>query len=174
MNILLGVTASVAIYKSCELTRLLIKKGHSVRVVLSKNAAAWISPVLFSALSEQKAYSGHEEADMPMAHIDLRNNIDLFLTAPATADLIARASIGRADELLTTLLLSYDGKKVLAPAMNPNMYKSPQVQKNIATLKNFGYYIIEPSEGESLCRETGEGRMAAVEEIVDYIEKQRN
>ncbi|MDH5719335.1 MAG: phosphopantothenoylcysteine decarboxylase [Spirochaetia bacterium] len=171
MNILLGVSASIAIYKSCDLTRLLTKKKHAVQVVMTKNAASWISPVLFSALSGKKAYCANEENDFSMAHIDIRNNIDLFLIAPATADVIARAAAGRADELLTALLLSYSGKKAIAPAMNPNMYKSPPVQKNLKTLKEFGYSILEPSKGESVCGESGEGKMMPIEEIVSAIEK---
>ncbi|MDH5717690.1 MAG: phosphopantothenoylcysteine decarboxylase [Spirochaetia bacterium] len=171
MNILLGVSASVAIYKACDLVRNLSKLGHNVCVVLTKEAAKLISPVLFSSLSGKKTYVNFEDAENGMAHIECRNNIDLFLIAPATADLLSRLACGRADDVLTAAFLSYEGKKWIAPSMNPNMFKNPATQKNLLTLKEYGCKILSSADGESVCGETGEGKMMSIEEIIAEVEK---
>lgn len=168
-KVLLGVTASIALYKACDLIRLFTKQGYQVQVILTKTAAEWISPLVFKALSGNDVIfpqSGHlQEEGLSMPHIDVRQDVDVFLIAPATADCIARAAIGRADDPLCAALLSFNGKKMFAPAMNPFMYAHAATQKNIQTLKDYGYEILTPSSGESVCGDQGEGKMMPVEEI---------
>ena len=145
MTILLGVSGSIALYRSCELVRCLIKNGYSVRVVMTRTAERWISPTLFGALSNEIVYTNRSYQSMP--HIDIRKDCDLFLIAPATAHLIAKAACGMADDILSTTLLSFSGEVWFAPAMNPGMYNHVIVQKNIFTLKKSGYKILEPISG---------------------------
>lgn len=170
MNILIGVSASVAMYRSLDLVRNLTKKGHSVKVTMTRTAEKWINPVLFSALSENAVFTESANAESAMPHIEVRENLDLYLIAPATADLIARAAVGRADDIVTATLLSFSGRRMIAPSMNPNMYRHQATQNNIAKLKDYGYDIISPMDGEAVCGDTGEGKMASIDQIIDTIE----
>lgn len=169
MTILVGISASIAIYKACDLVRELQKAGHLVRVVMTHTAEKWISPVIFHALSGNLVYSENNVGGA-MPHIEIRDNLDLFVVAPATADLIARAAIGRADDILTATLLSFPGKKMIAPAMNPFMYEHKATQKNIATLREYGYEILDPASGEVVCGDEGNGKMMSVQEILNHID----
>lgn len=169
MKIILGVSASIAIYKSCELTRLLVKEGHEVHVIMTPTAAKWISPLVFSALSENKVYTDGSDEEEPLAHIELSRGADLYLVAPATANIIARAAIGDASGFLTTTLLGSDCEKWVAPSMNPKMYSHPAVQRNLKILEEYRYKILSPDSGAALCGDSGEGRMMAVEEIFKRV-----
>lgn len=164
MTIILGVSASVAIYKACDIVRELTKAGHTVRVAMTRTAVGWINPVLFEALSGQKVIT--DDTASGMAHIDIRTGADLMLVAPATADLIARAAQGRADDIVTATLLAYDGPRYIAPAMNPYMYAHPATQANLKTLKSFGYRILDSANGEAVCGDVGQGKMMAVAGII--------
>ena len=169
MKILLGVSASIAIYKSCEIVRLLKKNGINVTIIMTPTASGWISPVVFSALSENRVYVYDTDHNEAMAHINLRNDKDLFLIAPASANVISQAANGMSQTLLSTLLLSFPGPRWIAPAMNPVMYNHPAVQRNLLMLKDYHYRILSPDTGESLCGDTGEGKMAAVDYIVSQV-----
>ena len=169
MNILIGVSASIAIYKSCELVRMLKKEGHSVQVVMTQTAESWISPTIFAALSDNEVHTNHTYRSMP--HIDIRKGLDLFLIAPATANLIAKAAHGIANDILTTTLLSFTGEKWFAPAMNPGMYSHEIVQRNIAILREIGYSILEPVSGEAVCGDIGEGKMMKIEDIFELVQR---
>jgi phosphopantothenoylcysteine synthetase/decarboxylase len=176
MNIILGVSASVAIYKACDIVRELTKAGHAVRVAMTRTAVSWINPVLFEGLSGHEVYydaetSGHKRVSgsSGMAHIDIRNGADLMLIAPATADLIARAAVGRADDIVTATLLSYSGPRYIAPAMNPHMYAHPATQANLKTLQSYGYQILDSANGEAVCGDMGQGKMMAVADIIAAI-----
>ncbi len=169
-NILLGVSASIAIYRSCDLTRELTKLGYTVRVVMTRTAAQWIHPLIFEALSGQKVIT-EGSSDLSMPHIDLRSGIDLYLIVPATADIIARAAVGRADDIVTATLLSYPGPRWLAPAMNPYMYSHPATQKNLQILRGYGYRILDPVEGTAVCGDEGQGKMMAVTDIIRAIQE---
>ncbi len=171
MNILIGVSASVAIYKACDLVRELTKAGHSVRVVMTRTAQKWISPVLFSALSESITFTEDMNQESAMPHIDVRKDLDLFLIAPATANLISRAAHGAADDILAATLLSYHGPRWLAPAMNPYMFSHPATQKNLKTLEEYGYRILSPQNGEAVCGDIGEGKMMTIADIIKEVEK---
>lgn len=170
MTVLIGVTASVAMYRTCDIVRGLTKKGHDVRVAMTRTAEQWISPVLFSALSGNDVYSDNINEKSGMPHIDIRKDLDVYLVAPATADVIARAATGRADDIVTATLLSFNGPRVFAPSMNPYMYSHPATQKNMAELKKFGYLFIDPANGDAVCGDSGDGKMAPVEEIIDFID----
>jgi phosphopantothenoylcysteine synthetase/decarboxylase len=185
MNIILGVSASVAIYKACDIVRELTKAGHAVRVAMTRTAVSWINPVLFEGLSGHEVYydaetsgigpersrDGHKRVSgsSGMAHIDIRNGADLMLIAPATADLIARAAVGRADDIVTATLLSYSGPRYIAPAMNPHMYAHPATQANLKTLQSYGYQILDSANGEAVCGDMGQGKMMAVADIIAAI-----
>jgi len=167
MTIILGVSASVAIYKACDIVRELTKAGHTVRVAMTRTAVSWINPVLFEALSGNPVIT--DDTASGMAHIDIRNGADLMLVAPATADLIARAAVGRADDIVTATLLSYSGPRYIAPAMNPYMYAHPAVQANLKTLQSYGYRILDSANGEAVCGDVGQGKMMAVAEIIKAL-----
>lgn len=171
MTIILGVSASVALYKACDIVRELTKAGHTVRVAMTRTATAWINPVLFEALSAQKVIT--DDTASGMAHIEIRGGADLMLVAPATADLIARAAQGRADDIVTATLLAYDGPRYIAPAMNPFMYAHPATQANLKTLKSYGYHILDSANGEAVCGDVGQGKMMAVADIIAALSSRR-
>lgn len=167
MKIILGVSASVAIYKACDIVRDLTKAGHDVHVVMTRTAANWINPILFEALSENDVIT--DETATGMEHIKVREGANMMLIAPASADLIARAAQGRADDILAATLLAYDGPRYIAPAMNPNMYAHPATQANLNRLREFGYKILDSANGEAVCGDLGQGKMMAVAEILRAV-----
>lgn len=166
-KILLGVSSSIAIYKACDLVRELRKGGHEVKVVLSPFSERFISKLTFSALSGNKAYIDWE--DDPLLHINLPRWSDLFLIAPCSINTLSKIALGIGDNLLTTCALSHKGILMLAPAGNVEMYKNPALQENIKRLKERGVIIIEPEEGKLLCEEEGQGRLASLERILDWV-----
>lgn len=166
-KILLGVSSSIAIYKACDLIRELKREKHEVRVVLSPFSERFISRLTFTALSGNKAYVDWE--DDPLLHINLPRWSDVFLVAPCSINTLSKIALGIGDNLLTTCLLSHKGVLLLAPAGNVEMYKNPSVQENIERLKERGVIIIEPEEGKLLCEEEGQGRLASLERILDWV-----
>lgn len=170
MIIILGVSASVAVYKSCDVIRELTHRGHTVRVALTEKASQWIHPELFHALSAQPVYAPGWDYGSTMPHIAVRMDADLMAVVPASANLIARAAAGMADDPVTATLLSFTGPKLLAPSMNPGMLQNPATQRNLKMLSNDGFKVIEPQNGEAVCGETGYGKLATVEQIVSAIE----
>lgn len=172
-TILLAVSSSIAIYKSCELCRRLREKGAVVYVAMTENAQKLLSPLLFESLSGNPVITGmfdNSRYSQPLSHISLPHKIDLFLVAPATANLIAKSACGIADDWITTSLLSTTAPVLWAPAMNPQMYANPATQKNIHTLIERGHYFIGPFPGETACGEVGLGRMAEPEVIIEKME----
>ncbi|MEJ5338335.1 MAG: bifunctional phosphopantothenoylcysteine decarboxylase/phosphopantothenate--cysteine ligase CoaBC [Aquificaceae bacterium] len=167
-KILLGVSSSIAIYRACELVRELVKSGHQVRVVMSPFSERFISRLTFQALSGNRAYVDWE--DDPLLHINLPRWSDLFLVAPCSINTLSKIALGIGDNLLTTCALSHKGTLMLAPAGNVEMYKNPAVQENIKRLKDRGVIIIEPEEGKLLCEEEGQGRLASLERLLDWVE----
>jgi phosphopantothenoylcysteine decarboxylase/phosphopantothenate--cysteine ligase len=160
-NIVLGVSGGIAAYKSAELVRQLQELGARVRVVMTHGAREFITPLTLQALSGHPVHTEllDEEAEQGMGHIELARWADLLLIAPATADLIARLCQGRADDLLTTVALATAAPRLLAPAMNQQMWRDQATADNIATLEERGYGIIGPAEGVQACGDTGPGRM---------------
>lgn len=170
-KILLGVTGSIAAYKSAELIRLLKEAGAEVKVVMSEGANAFITPLTLQALSEnpvsQHLLDPHQEATM--SHITLARWADLILIAPATAHVIAKLAAGFADDLLTTLCLAAYAPIAVCPAMNTAMWTNPITQSNVHELVSKNIHMIGPSIGIQACGEVGEGRMSQPEEIINDL-----
>ena len=171
-SLVLGVTGSIAAYKSALLTRNLIKEGAEVQVVMSKAATHFITPLTLNTLTGKDVYTEmFADDNAGTRHIEL-GKADGILVAPATANLIARVASGIADDLLSAIILaSENGKVAFAPAMNVNMYNNPVTQKNISALKEIGYRFIEPEEGELACGDQGTGRLADLEVIVEEFHR---
>ncbi len=160
-NVLLGVSGGIAAYKSAELVRALQELGATVRVIMTHGAREFITPLTLQALSGHPVHTEllDERAEMGMGHIELARWADLLLIAPATADLIARLSIGRADDLLTTVALATAAPKLIAPAMNQQMWKDHATAANIQILAGRGVRIVGPAAGQQACGDVGPGRM---------------
>jgi len=173
-NILLGVCSSIAIYKSCELIRLLTKDSFSVKVVMTEAATKLISPLLFKELSRNPVYTDmFDLKEEDTKHISLSMWADVCVIAPVSANTISKIANGICDNLLTTLVCALKDKKIiLAPAMNENMWRNPIIQENVEKLKRFkNYIILGPEKGRLLCGVYGEGKMVDVEEIYKCIKK---
>ncbi|HAP66699.1 MAG TPA: bifunctional phosphopantothenoylcysteine decarboxylase/phosphopantothenate--cysteine ligase CoaBC [Nitrospinae bacterium] len=173
-TIILGVCGGIAAYKSAELIRLFKKDGAEVWVVMTKSAKEFVSPLTFETLSGNPVYSDmfldssilNIQSSISMPHIDLGKRCDLFIVAPATANIIGKFANGIADDLLSTLYLSVTSPVLIAPAMNNNMYANPVVQENIKKLKGFNINFVEPGFGELACGDKGEGRLADLDVIL--------
>ena len=170
-NVLLGVTGGIAAYKSAEIVRHLKKSGSSVRVVMTKSAEEFITPLTLQALSGNRVSSEllDAEAEAAMGHIELAKWADAILIAPATANTIARLSSGRGDDLLSTVTLAFDGPVSLAPAMNQAMWRDERTQENLDRLIQKGYEVCGPGSGEQACGDTGLGRMLEPLEILQIF-----
>ena len=171
LRVLLGVSGGIAAYKAAELTRRLRDAGAEVRVVLTENAARFVTPLTFQALSGQPVRSGlwDEAAEAAMGHIELARWAQRILIVPASADLIARLAHGFADDLLTTLCLASAAPVAIAPAMNQQMWAHPATQDNIATLGARGVVVLGPAAGSQACGEFGPGRLLEADTIVAEI-----
>ena len=171
LRVLLGVSGGIAAYKAAELTRRLRDAGAEVRVVLTENAARFVTPLTFQALSGQPVRSGlwDEAAEAAMGHIELARWAQRILIVPASADLIARLAHGFADDLLTTLCLASSAPVAIAPAMNQQMWAQPATQDNIATLGARGVVVLGPAAGSQACGEFGPGRLLEAETIIAEI-----
>jgi phosphopantothenoylcysteine decarboxylase/phosphopantothenate--cysteine ligase len=172
MNVLVGVTGGIAAYKSAHLVREFIKRDDDVRVVMTESAEEFITPMTLQALSENPVGSDLFDAgyESEIGHIDLARWADVVVVAPATADFIARAAAGMADDLLTTVLLATRAPVVVAPAMNTQMWYHPSVARNIETLESeYGWRVIQPDSGELACREIGPGRMPDPPDLVEEV-----
>ncbi len=169
MKILIGVTGGIAAYKSLELVRLFVKKQYEVQVVMTEGAKAFIQPLSFQALSGKPVRDGvfNTEQEAGMGHIELARWADLIIIAPASAETIAKLRMGRANDLLTTLLLATDKPIMVAPAMNCFMWSNQATVENIAILEQRGIIVLAPDSGEQACGEVGEGRMQEPQAIFD-------
>ncbi|WP_457635224.1 bifunctional phosphopantothenoylcysteine decarboxylase/phosphopantothenate--cysteine ligase CoaBC [Persephonella sp.] len=168
-NILLGVTGSIAAYKSCEIVRYLQKKGAKVRICLTPSAEEFVGRLTFRALTGEDVLSEWKDGKTGLEHIFWARWADAFVIAPATANTIAKITVGIADNFLNSVALAYGKPIVFAPAMNTVMYNSPQTQENIKKLKSWGHIFVEPLEGELACGEEGEGKLADVDDIITQI-----
>ena len=171
-RIILGVTGSIAAYKSADILRRLLEKGFKVSVVMTREAEYFITPTTLSALAGEKVYREMFERDddsWQMPHIRLAEEADALLVAPATAATIGKLACGIADNLLTCIALATKAKLLIAPAMNTEMYRNKIVQENCARLKVLGACFIGPIKGKLACGTTGEGHIADVETIVDAV-----
>lgn len=172
-RILLGVTGGIAAYKSAILLRLLRQQGADVRVVMTRNAVEFITPLTLQALSGKPVHMEllDLETESAMGHIELARWADLILVAPASANFIARFANGFAEDLLSTLCLAANSPIMMAPAMNQQMWLNPATQENVARLKTRGIVIIDPAEGDQACGENGPGRMLEPEAITPIVAK---
>jgi len=172
-EIVIGVSGGIAAYKTASLVSQLVQEGHGVSVVMTENAHQFIGPATLEALTGRPVATGmfRDERHPLGPHIDLAQQASLLCVAPATANVLAKAACGLADDLLSTLMLSFAGPILLAPAMNSDMWDKPAVQRNVATLRSDGLHIVDPVEGWLSCRKTGIGRMAEPEVIKAAIEK---
>lgn len=173
-NIIVGVTGSIAAYKSCELVRNFIKKEADVQVVMTKNASNFITPLTLQTLSGKRVATDafDLEWESKIGHIHLADSSDLIVVAPASASFIGKLANGITDNLLSTVIIASKAKVVICPAMNVNMYGNPLVAENIRKLENAGYKIVEPYEGDLACGWEGKGRLADIEDISIEIEKE--
>ena len=171
-RILLIVGGGIAAYKSLELVRRLKERGGSVRAILTKAGAEFVTPLSLSVLTEEKAFTDlfdlKDEAEI--GHIRLSREADLIVVAPATADLLAKMAQGLAGDLATAVLLATDKPVLVAPAMNVRMWQHPATRRNVATLRSDGIVFVGPDEGEMACGEFGPGRMAEPDDILEAIE----
>ena len=169
-RIVLGVTGGIAAYKSAELIRSLSKPGADVRVVMTKAACEFITPLTLQALSHNPVHLDllDTSAEAAMGHIELAKWADLVIVAPATADFIARLAGGQADDLLTTLCLATSAPTCLAPAMNQGMWRDVTTQENVEKLKEKGLKIFGPADGSQACGDIGPGRMIEPELIIQH------
>lgn len=169
-EILIGVTGGIAAYKTASLVSRLVRSGCSVTVVMTEAATRLVGPKTFEALTGRPV-----GIDMwsptPHPHIDLARRAELLCVAPATANFLAKAAWGLADDLLTTCLLAFTGPVLVAPAMNSQMWAKPAVQRNLQRLRDDGLVIIDPGEGHLSCGEFGAGRMAEPDVIFAKIEE---
>lgn len=172
-TVLLGVSGSIAAYKACELVRECVKRGADVHVLMTANAAAFVTPLTFQTLSRNPVTQGlyDQIEEWKPEHIALSERGDVLCVAPATANVIAKLACGLADDALTSVALAYRGPLVIAPAMNSGMYAHPATQANLATLRQRGAVIVEPEHGELACGTTGAGRLAPVAAILTAIER---
>jgi phosphopantothenoylcysteine decarboxylase / phosphopantothenate---cysteine ligase len=167
-KILLCVTGGIAVFKAAALTSKLTQLGASVKVMMTESAKQFVTPLTFQALSRNNVYTDtfDEKDSEKIAHIDLADWADIVLVAPATANSIGKLANGIADDMVATTILATTADVWVAPAMNVHMYAHPAVQKNMKTLKSFGYHFIEPGEGQLACGYEGKGRLAEPEEII--------
>ncbi|HJV06597.1 MAG TPA: bifunctional phosphopantothenoylcysteine decarboxylase/phosphopantothenate--cysteine ligase CoaBC [Chromobacteriaceae bacterium] len=171
-RILLGVTGGVAAYKAAELTRQLVKAGHSVEVVMTEAATRFVTPATFQALSGHAVYTDlwDPRPHNAMAHIELSRRAEAFLIAPATAHMLSKLAHGACDDLISTLAAARTCPLIVAPAMNRQMWDNPPNQRNIAQLKQDGVTVFGPASGAQACGETGEGRMLEPYELCELLD----
>lgn len=169
--IIVGVTAGIAAYKICQLVSSLKKQGNEVHVIMTKEAEKFVTPLTFQTLSNQKVITDMFTVDYTpdVHHVSLAKKADLFVVAPATANIIAKIAHGIADDMLTTTFLAATCPKLIVPAMNTNMLNNPITQDNIATCKKYGMHIMCSGSGYLACGDVGKGRLPEPEEIEDAI-----
>ncbi len=172
-NILLGISGGIAAFKAASLVSQLSKKGANVQVIMTESATKFITPLTLQILSRNHVYldTFAEMNPKVVSHIDVADQADLVVIAPATANSIAKLAYGIADDMLSTTLLAVTSPIIIAPAMNVHMYDHPSVKENMDILKKRGIEFIEPNEGLLACGYEGKGRLAEPEEIVQYIEQ---
>ncbi len=170
-HIVLGVTGSIAAYKIASLASMLVKKQADVTVIMTKNATNFINPITFESLTGNRCLvdTFDRNFEFQVEHVSLAKQTDVFLVAPASANVIAKAAHGIADDMLTTTLLACRCPKIFAPAMNTRMYENPIVQDNISTLKDYGMEVVTPASGYLACGDTGEGKMPEPEVLYEAV-----
>lgn len=170
-TVVIGVSGGIAVYKACDVVSRLKKLNANVHVIMTKSATEFVTPLTFQSLSQNYVVSDmfEEPKTWDVEHISLAKKADVFLIAPATANVIGKVANGIADDMLTTTVMATTGKVLIAPAMNTNMYRNPILQRNISKLKELGYNFVDPDSGRLACGDIGEGKLASPEKIVDAV-----
>jgi len=170
-NILLGVTGSIAAYKACELTRLLVKDGHDVQVLMTAAATKFVAPLTFRTLSRNPVPEGmFDEPDQWVpGHVALADRAEILVIAPCTANVLAKLAHGFADDLLSATALATRAPVLIAPAMNTSMWEHPATQANVKTLLGRGVHFVDAGTGDLACGTEGKGRMAEAPEIAAAV-----
>ena len=170
----IGVSGGIAVYKALDIISALRKKDIDVRVIMTDSASKFVTPLAFQSLSQNMVVTDMfaEPKAFEIQHISLAKRADVFLVAPATANIIGKIANGIADDMLSTTVMATKAKVIFAPAMNTNMYENKIVQNNIEKLKSLGYEFIEPASGRLACGDEGKGKLASVDTIVDYVLKE--
>lgn len=170
-NIILGVTGSIAAYKIASLCSMLKKCGANTTVIMTENATNFINPITFETLTGNKCLIDTFDRNFQynVEHVELSKQADIMLVAPASANIIAKAAHGIADDMLSTTLLACTCPKIFSPAMNTRMYQNPVTADNMATLEKYGMTVIKPATGYLACGDTGEGKMPEPDELLEHI-----
>lgn len=173
-TVVLGVTGSIAAYKIAGLTSSLVKLGCDVHVIMTENAVNFISPITFETLTANKCMVDTFDRNFQfhVAHVSLAKKAHVMMIAPASANVVAKLAQGLADDMLTTTALACDCKRIVAPAMNTNMYRNAIVQDNLKRLSHYGFQLIAPDSGHLACGDLGEGKMPSEEVLLSYILKE--
>lgn len=173
-NIILGVTGSIAAYKTAGLASMLVKQGCNVHVIMTENATNFINPITFESLTGNKCLvdTFDRNFQFQVEHVSIAKLADVVMIAPASANVIAKLAHGMADDMLSTTVLACKCKKIIAPAMNTNMYENPIVQDNIRICQSYGMEVITPAVGYLACGDVGAGKMPEPETLFEYIEKE--
>ncbi|MGC8820733.1 MAG: bifunctional phosphopantothenoylcysteine decarboxylase/phosphopantothenate--cysteine ligase CoaBC [Fervidobacterium sp.] len=171
MNILLGVSSGIAIYKAVDLASKIRKQGWNLQIIMTENAVKLINPIVFSSVGNCKVYTDTYEIESGwIIHTELSKWADVFIVAPATANTIAKLANGLADNLLTTTALAFDKKqKIIVPTMNTRMFENPVTKENIEKLEKLGWFVLDPESGHLACGEVGKGRYPENEKIIEFI-----
>lgn len=172
-TVVIGVSGGIAVYKTLDVVSRLRKLGVNVNVIMTKSATEFVTPLSFQSLSQNYVVCDmfEDPKTWDVEHISLAKRADVFLIAPATANVIGKIANGIADDMITTTVMATKAKVLIAPAMNTNMYENPILQRNINTLKELGYNFVEPESGRLACGDTGKGKLASPETIVDEVVK---
>lgn len=170
-TIVLGVTGSIAAYKTANLASMLVKLGADVHVIMTQNATKFITPMTFETLADNKCIADTFDRNFSfdVKHVSLAKKADLFMVAPCTANVIGKLAAGICDDMLTTTLLATKAPIILAPAMNTGMWENPILQDNIQKLQRYGYHFVEPAVGRLACGDVGSGKMPAEELLLEHI-----
>lgn len=170
-TVVLGITGSIAAYKMASVASSLAKMGCDVQVIMTKNAQEFIAPLVFESLTGNKCIVDTFDRNIryDVAHISLAKRADLFMVAPASANVIGKINAGIADDMLTTTIMACHCPKLIAPAMNTAMYENPIVQNNLNSLKKLGYQIIDPAVGMLACKDVGAGKLPDEELLINHI-----
>lgn len=169
-KIVLGVSGGIAVYKAVELASLLTKQGALVKIIMTKNAMEFVTPLTFKSITHQSVSYEMFNESAPIEHISIADWAEIFIIAPATANVIGKVAMGIADDLLTTSFMATQAKKIIVPAMNVNMYENSIVQNNIKILKDHGIMVLEPDSGLLACGYEGKGRFPDPKEILFMIQ----
>jgi phosphopantothenoylcysteine decarboxylase / phosphopantothenate---cysteine ligase len=171
MNVVLGITGGISVYKVCELVRLLKRHNHEVDVMMTKSALGFVTPLTFQTLSQNVVVTElfEQSENWDIEHITLAKKADVIAIVPATANIIGKIANGIGDDFLTTTVMATLAPILICPAMNTIMFENPIVQKNISTLKKNGYFILEPASGNLACGDVGKGKLPEVSIIYDKI-----